>query len=118
MMEPHGGRLVYNVLEGDAARSYWEVSTRLEVRPTLGPDGAPIRNPYREIMSIAYGFFSLLEGVMTWNEVESVLKERRLLSGWPFPFLSFGACGGWGAGFGAGRGAGGFGFLPWLCRGL
>jgi len=85
-MEPHGGRLVYNVLEGDAARSYWEVSARLEVRPTLGPDGAPIRNPYREIMSIAYGFFSPLEGFMPWNEVESVLKERRLLSGWLFPF--------------------------------
>jgi len=86
MIEPHGGRLVYNVLEGDAARSYWEVSARLEVRPTLGPDGAPIRNPYREVVSIAYGFFSPLEGFMTWNEVESVLRERRLLSGWLFPF--------------------------------
>jgi hypothetical protein len=93
MMEPHGGRLVYNMLEGDVAMSYWEVSTRLEVRPTLGPDGPPIRNPYREIMSIAYGFFSPLEGFMQWNEVESVLKERRLLSGWLFPFLSFGAGG-------------------------
>jgi len=77
---------VYNVLEGDAARSYWELSARLEVRPTLGPDGAPIRNPYREVMSIAYGFFSPLEGFMPWNEVESVLRERRLLSGWLFPF--------------------------------
>jgi sulfate adenylyltransferase len=86
MIEPHGGRLVYNVLEGDAARSYWEVSTRLEVRPTLGPDGAPIRNPYSEVMSIAYGFFSPLEGFMPWNEVESVLRERRLLNGWLFPF--------------------------------
>jgi len=73
-------------LEGDAARSYWELSTRLEIKPTLGPDGAPIRNPYREIMSIAYGFFSPLEGFMPWNEVESVLRERRLLSGWLFPF--------------------------------
>ena len=94
MMEPHGGRLVYNMLEGDVARSYWELSTRLEIKPTLGPDGAPIRNPYREIMSIAYGFFSPLEGFMPWNEVESVLRERRLLSGWLFPFLSFGAGGG------------------------
>lgn len=59
------------------------------LRPTLGP----IRNPYRENVSITYGFFSPLEGVMTWNEVESVLKERRLLSGWLFPFLSFGAGG-------------------------
>jgi len=56
------------------------------LRATWGPDGAPIRNPYREIMSIAYGFFSPLEGFMPWNEVESVLRERRLLSGWLFPF--------------------------------
>jgi len=71
---------------GDATGSYWELSTRLDLKPTLGPDGAPIRNPYREVMSIAYGFFSPLEGFMPWNEVESVLKERRLLNGWLFPF--------------------------------
>jgi sulfate adenylyltransferase len=53
---------------------------------TWGPDEAPIRNLYREVMSIAYGFFSPLEGFMPWNEVESVLRERRLLSGWLFPF--------------------------------
>jgi hypothetical protein len=56
----------------------------------LGSDGAPIRNPYREVMSIAYGFFSPLEGFMTWNEVGSVLREetpQRVF----FPFLSFGA---------------------------
>jgi sulfate adenylyltransferase len=87
VIEPHGGRLVYSVVEdADKAKSYWELSTRLEIKPTLGPDGTPIRNPYREIMSIAYGFFSPLEGFMPWNEVESVLRERRLLSGWLFPF--------------------------------
>jgi len=48
------------------------------LRPTLGP----IRNPYREIVSIAYGS---LEGFMPWSEVESVLREGRLLSGWLFP---------------------------------
>jgi len=36
-------------------------------------------------VSIAYGFFSPLEGFMPWNEVESVLREGRLLSGWLFP---------------------------------
>jgi hypothetical protein len=51
------------------------------LRPTLGPIG----NLYREIVSIAYGFFSPLEGFMPWNEVESVLKEGRLLSGRLFP---------------------------------
>lgn len=37
-------------------------------------------------MSIAYGFFSPLDGFMTRNEVESVMRDRRLLSGWLFPF--------------------------------
>jgi len=87
MIEPYGGRLVYSVVEDvDRAKSYWELSARLDIKPTLGPDGAPIRNPYREVMSIAYGFFSPLEGFMPWNEVESVLRERRLLGGWLFPF--------------------------------
>ena len=45
----------------------------------------PIGNLYREFVSIAYGFFSPLEGFMPWNEVESVLKEGRLLSGRLFP---------------------------------
>ncbi len=79
------------------------------LRPTLGP----IRNPYREIVSIAYGFFSPLEGVMTWNEVESVLREEtpQRMS---FPLPQFRRrwrlCGSWGASFGAGREAGGFAF--------
>ena len=60
---------------------------RLELRPTLDRrTGLPIRNVYREIVSIAYGFFSPLDGFMTRNEVERVLAERRLLSEWVFPF--------------------------------
>ena len=86
-LEPHGGRLVYNVVEDrDKAAGMAAGLAKLEIEPTLGPDGAPIRNPYREVMSIAYGFFSPVEGFMTRNEVESVLRERRLLSGWLFPF--------------------------------
>jgi sulfate adenylyltransferase len=46
----------------------------------------PIRNVYREIISVCYGFFSPVEGSMTLNELEKVLKERRLLSEWIFPF--------------------------------
>ncbi len=58
---------------------------------------------------------------MTWNEVESVLREEtpQRVS---FPLPQFRRrwrlCGGWGAGFDAGREAGGFGFLPRLRRGL
>ncbi|MEM4509366.1 MAG: sulfate adenylyltransferase [Pyrobaculum sp.] len=86
-LEPHGGRLVYNVVEDrDKAASMSAGLPRLEIEPTYGPDGAPIRNPYREIMSITYGFFSPVEGFMTRNEVESILKERRLLNGWLFPY--------------------------------
>jgi hypothetical protein len=104
-IEPHGGRLVYNVLEGDAAGLYWEVSTRLEVRPTLGPDGPPIRNPYREIMSIAYGFFSPLEGVMTWNVVGLCLRRGGSSAGGSSPSsvsAQVGAVWGLGRGFGCG----------------
>jgi sulfate adenylyltransferase len=85
---PHGGgTLVYNVIDNiDKARQYWEIKARIEIKPTLDPKGVPVRNVYREVMSIAYGFFTPLEGFMTQNEVESVLKERRLLSGWLFPY--------------------------------
>jgi sulfate adenylyltransferase len=75
--------LIYNVI--DKAEGY-SGAPQLEIRPTLGPDGSPIRNPYREAISIAYGFFSPLEGFMTRADVESVLKERRLSNGWLFPF--------------------------------
>ncbi|MEM1596893.1 MAG: sulfate adenylyltransferase [Pyrobaculum sp.] len=87
MFEPHGGRLVYNVVDDrDKAELMYAGLPKWEIEPTLGPDGAPIRNPYREVISIAYGFFSPVEGFMTRNEVDSVVRERRLLSGWLFPF--------------------------------
>jgi len=69
----------------DKAAALADGLPRLELRPTLGPGGIPVRNPYREVVSIAFGFFSPVEGFMTWGEVESVVRERRLLSGWLFP---------------------------------
>lgn len=81
------GRLAYNVADyRDKSAGIIADLTRPEIEPTLGPDGAPIRNPYRKVMSIAYGLFSTVERFVTRNEVESVLRERRLLSGGPFPF--------------------------------
>lgn len=85
-LEPHGGRLVYNVVEDrDRAASMSAGLTKVEIEPTYGPDGAPIRNPYREIMTITYGFVSPIEGFMTRNDVDSILRERRY-RGWLFPF--------------------------------
>ncbi|MEM3350964.1 MAG: sulfate adenylyltransferase [Saccharolobus sp.] len=42
-----------------------------------------------EIIGIAYGFFSPLKGFMTFNEVDSVVKEMRLPNGiiWPIPIV-------------------------------
>jgi len=82
--EPYGGRLVNNVIDRP---DYIKSCSSYEIKPELDrKSGAPIRNVYREIMSIAYGFFSPLDRFMTRNEVESVLKERRLMDGWIFPF--------------------------------
>jgi len=51
-MEPHGGRLVYRVVE-DLDKAAALAAPRLELRPALGPGGIPIRNPYREVVPIA-----------------------------------------------------------------
>jgi sulfate adenylyltransferase (EC 2.7.7.4) len=85
---PHGGKLVDLVIrDTDKAVNMAAGAVGFDIRPTRSAiDGSPIRNVYREVMSIAYGFFSPLDGFMTRNEVESVLKERRLLGGWLFPF--------------------------------
>ncbi|MBP1448842.1 MAG: sulfate adenylyltransferase [Thermoproteus sp.] len=83
---PHGGRLVYNLVDDEAKAKSLSEAPCLDITPTLDPSGTPIRNAYREVVSIAYGFFSPLEGFMTRSDVESVLKERRLSNGWLFPF--------------------------------
>jgi sulfate adenylyltransferase len=87
MPPPHGGELVYRVVKKkDFAESMAAGAIEYELKPTTTPDGVPIRHVYREIMSVCYGFFSPVEGSMTQNELESVLKERRLENGWVFPY--------------------------------
>lgn len=81
--EPYGGRLVKAILSPEEARGLPAIDIKPEVDRA---SGVVIRNVYREIMSIAYGFFSPLDRFMTRNDVESVLKERRLEDGWLFPF--------------------------------
>ncbi len=84
---PHGGELVYRVIEKkDYAESMAAGAIEFDLKPTTLPDGTPIRHVYREIMSVCYGFFSPVEGSMTSTDLEGVLKERRLESGWVFPY--------------------------------
>lgn len=83
---PHGGKIVERIIRDKGkAESAASGCERFEIKSTTN-NGMVIRNVYREIMSTCYGFFSPLEGSMTRNEVERILKERRLLNEWLFPF--------------------------------
>lgn len=84
---PHGGHLVDRVIrDPDEGKKMADgCSAVYDIKPTLYKD-MPIRNVYREIMSICYGFFSPVEGSMRSEELERVLNERRLSSGWVFPY--------------------------------
>ncbi len=88
MPPPHGGRLVDQVVRDRYKAVKMAAGCPVyDIKPTIDKrTGSPIRNVYREIMSICYGFFSPLDRFMTRNEVERVLKERRLLDEWIFPF--------------------------------
>ncbi|MCX7913493.1 MAG: sulfate adenylyltransferase [Thermodesulfovibrionales bacterium] len=84
---PHGGALVNRVIKDPQVglKMASKADAVYDIKATLYK-GMPIRNVYREIMSICYGFFSPVEGSMTSAELERVLRERRLLSGWVFPY--------------------------------
>ncbi|MBU4185262.1 MAG: sulfate adenylyltransferase [Proteobacteria bacterium] len=84
---PHGGRLEERVVRDPelGKKLAKSCAATYDIKPTLS-DGVPIRNVYREIMSICYGFFSPVEGSMKKAEVERILKERRLLNNWIFPY--------------------------------
>jgi len=89
---PHGGKLVERVItDKKVAKKYLKSCEKYcavyDIKPTLHyKRGVPVRNVYREIMSVCYGFFSPVEGSMTSAELESVLTKRRLFSGWVFPY--------------------------------
>lgn len=85
--EPHGGRLIERVVTDPVrGKKMAKGCPVLDIKPTLDDKGVPVRNVYREIMSVCYGFFSPVEGSMRQAEVERVLKERRLLNDWVFPY--------------------------------
>jgi sulfate adenylyltransferase len=79
-LSPHGGKLVDRVLEPARGR---EKAKKAKIK--LPIDGSRAT----EIMSIAYGFFSPVEGFMGYKEVDSVCKDMRLASGyiWSIPII-------------------------------
>lgn len=79
-LSPHGGKLVDRVLEPARGR---EKARKAKIK--LPIDGSRAT----EIMSIAYGFFSPVEGFMGHKEVDSVCKDMRLTSGyiWSIPII-------------------------------
>lgn len=84
---PHGGRLVERVVTDPVlGKKLAKGCPVYDIKPTVNEKGVPVRNVYREIMSICYGFFSPVEGPMGSAELERVLTERRLSSDWIFPY--------------------------------
>ena len=79
-LSPHGGKLVDRVLDPARGR---EKAKKAKIK--LPIDGSRAT----EIMSIAYGFFSPVEGFMGHKEVDSVCKDMRLASGyiWSIPII-------------------------------
>ncbi len=85
---PHGGRLEERVVRDPALgkKLAQSCTASYDIQATVDENGTPVRNVYREIMSTCYGFFSPVEGSMKKAEVDRILKERRLLNSWVFPY--------------------------------
>jgi sulfate adenylyltransferase len=79
-LSPHGGILVDRVMEPAQGRK-----KAREAKIKLPIDGSRAT----EIMSIAYGFFSPIEGFMGSKDVDSVCKDMHLQSGyiWSIPIV-------------------------------
>ena len=78
-MSPHGGQLVERVLNPQEARSRIDGLKSVPVREQIA----------RECINISYGFFSPLEGFMLKEDVDAVVNEMRLASGyvWSIPIV-------------------------------
>ncbi len=79
-LSPHGGKLVERVMEAKKGK---EKVRGLKIKLPIEASRA------NEIMGIAYGFFSPIEGFMSYKDVDSVCKEMRLESGyiWSIPIV-------------------------------
>ena len=78
-LSPHGGELVERVMSGPAVRDRIQGLKSLPVRGQIAT----------ECVSIAYGFFSPLEGFMPRADVDLVLEKMTLASGyvWSIPIV-------------------------------
>ena len=78
-LSPHGGSLIERIASPMEARKMVRHLPRITVRDQLA----------REIVNIAYGFFSPLEGFMGREDVDSVARHMTLASGyvWSVPIV-------------------------------
>ena len=78
-LSPHGGVLIERVATRQEAAQMIQGLPSLEVRDQLA----------REVVNLAYGFFSPLQGFMVRRDVESVARQMTLASGyvWSIPIV-------------------------------
>ncbi len=78
-LSPHGGTIVERLEEPAKAKERIKGLPRIEIRSQIA----------REVMSIAYGYFSPLEGFMTQADVDSVVNKLTLANGyvWSIPIV-------------------------------
>ena len=78
-LSPHGGTIVERVLQPQQAQAKIKGLASIPIRSQL----------VREVLSIAYGFFSPIEGFMSKADVDSVVKKMTLASGyvWSIPIV-------------------------------
>lgn len=78
-LSPHGGILIERIATRQEAARMIQGLPRLEVRDQLA----------REVVNLAYGFFSPLQGFMARRDVESVATQMTLASGyvWSIPIV-------------------------------
>ena len=78
-LSPHGGQLIERIAAPADAAHMAAGLPRLPVRDSI----------VREVINLAYGFFSPLDGFMVRSEVDSVVKNMTLTSGlvWSIPIV-------------------------------
>ena len=78
-LSPHGGTLIERIAPSAELTKEHRKLPRVEFRDQLA----------REIVNIAYGFFSPLEGFMGWEDLDSVARHMTLAGGyvWSIPMV-------------------------------
>jgi len=82
MIQPHGGKLVNRVLQGDEKEKALE---KAQLLPSLKLNFELVS----DVENITFGVFSPLEGFMTQREYQNVLNHMRLPNDlpWPIPII-------------------------------